>query len=284
MLTICSSTFPMLNNTLGTEKFRIFHKHEISENYNVSLEAQLERDKRRVEILAGAIVNDPNNPLSTDILHGEYLGSLEYLVRVGVGSPPLYQHLVVDTGSDLTWVQCQTCSRCYSLILCDRIKCDLLGEEHNCKDQQYIYDMGYADGSTTQGTIGLETFAFENNKVLGIAFGCGHKNQGSYLGLAGVLGLGRGNLSIIGQLGEKAGLFRYCLVRPGSKVPGWLQIGVEAMPTGAVWAPTLHNPQTNPSFYYVGDIKVPIPEHIFQLSGKGQGGADRCSILNREAL
>ncbi|GER30271.1 eukaryotic aspartyl protease family protein [Striga asiatica] len=37
----------------------------------------------------------------------------EYLMKIGIGTPPIEILAIADTGSDLTWTQCQPCSGCY---------------------------------------------------------------------------------------------------------------------------------------------------------------------------
>ena len=46
---------------------------------------------------------------------GATIGSGNYIVSVGLGTPKKYLSLIFDTGSDLTWTQCQPCARyCYN--------------------------------------------------------------------------------------------------------------------------------------------------------------------------
>lgn len=46
---------------------------------------------------------------------GASIGSGNYIVNVALGSPKKYVSLIFDTGSDLTWTQCQPCAKsCYS--------------------------------------------------------------------------------------------------------------------------------------------------------------------------
>lgn len=47
------------------------------------------------------------------MVSGTEQGSGEYFVRIGVGSPPKNQYVVIDSGSDIIWVQCQPCTQCY---------------------------------------------------------------------------------------------------------------------------------------------------------------------------
>ncbi|KAJ4839682.1 hypothetical protein Tsubulata_041510, partial [Turnera subulata] len=233
--------------------------------------------------------------VSINVELGTILNTLEYLVRVGIGSPPIYQYMVIDTGSDLPWIQCEPCSTCYHQvdliydpknsntykeIPCESTKCLLLGNQQSCQQQQCRYKLSYGDRSTTKGVLALETFTFGNVKISNMAFGCGHENKGKFINFAGILGLGGGDLSFVGQLGGKAAfIFSFCLVDPGDATWGWMQIGGEALPRGAAWVPISHNPRTNPAYYYVGfsgisvgKKMVAIPNQVFQLNYKGQGG------------
>jgi len=47
---------------------------------------------------------------------GFSLGTAEYVVTVGVGTPAVSQVVSIDTGSDVSWVQCAPCPArsCYS--------------------------------------------------------------------------------------------------------------------------------------------------------------------------
>lgn len=51
--------------------------------------------------------------LSTPVVSGISQGSGEYFSRVGVGSPAGQYYMVLDTGSDVNWLQCQPCTDCY---------------------------------------------------------------------------------------------------------------------------------------------------------------------------
>ncbi|KAJ4829902.1 hypothetical protein Tsubulata_042260 [Turnera subulata] len=150
--------------------------------------------------------------------------------------------------------------------------------------------MSYGDGSSSAGLLAYDTFRFGNTKVSNIAFGRGHQNEG-FVNSGGILGLGRGDLSFLNQLGGKsAGIFSYCLVEPGSEAWGWLEIGDETIASGAAWIPIMYNPRADPSYYYVGlsgikveNMVVPIPEQAFQLNYKGEGGVilDTGTVITR---
>lgn len=45
--------------------------------------------------------------------HGSIIGSGNYIVSVGLGSPTKYLLLELHIRSDLTWTQCKPCASCY---------------------------------------------------------------------------------------------------------------------------------------------------------------------------
>ncbi|CAM8938861.1 unnamed protein product [Rhodiola kirilowii] len=230
-------------------------------------------------------------------------GSGEYFVRIGVGSPPRNQYMVIDSGSDIVWVQCQPCTQCYTQsdplfdpsasasftgVSCDSTICSHV-DNSACHSGRCQYEVSYGDGSYTKGTLALETLTFGDSMssdtvvVRNVAIGCGHRNQGMFVGAAGLLGLGAGPMSFVGQLNGARndlayGVFTYCLVSRGIDSSGSLEFGQDALPAGAIWVPLVHNPRS-PSFYYVGlsglgvgSAQVSIPEYIFQLTDSGDGG------------
>lgn len=88
------------------------------------------RDQLRVESIHGRInqmVNRVSSTTSTfghqtkipsqdfqaPVISGLSLGSGEYFIRVSVGTPPKSTYLVLDTGSDILWLQCAPCTNCY---------------------------------------------------------------------------------------------------------------------------------------------------------------------------
>ncbi|KAL2558935.1 Peptidase A1 domain-containing protein [Forsythia ovata] len=51
--------------------------------------------------------------LEVPIITGTSQGSGEYFCRVGIGHPPSQAYMVLDTGSDINWVQCAPCADSY---------------------------------------------------------------------------------------------------------------------------------------------------------------------------
>ncbi|KAG0498257.1 hypothetical protein HPP92_002948 [Vanilla planifolia] len=55
----------------------------------------------------------PEGRLSATVESGVALGSGEYFIDVFIGTPPRHFSLILDTGSDLNWVQCVPCHACF---------------------------------------------------------------------------------------------------------------------------------------------------------------------------
>lgn len=76
----------------------------------------LRRDEGRVKWLQSKMKSDvmASSAVSIPVNAGFNIGSANYLVNMGLGTPKETLQLVMDTGSELTWTQCQPCSgSCY---------------------------------------------------------------------------------------------------------------------------------------------------------------------------
>lgn len=228
--------------------------------------------------------------LSTPIVSGVSQGSGEYFSRIGVGKPSKPFYMVLDTGSDVNWLQCQPCSDCYQQsdpifnpsdstsynpLSCASSQCSSL-DVSACRSNKCLYQVSYGDGSFTVGDFVTETLSFGNSgSVNTIALGCGHDNEGLFVGAAGLLGLGGGSLSLPSQ--TKASSFSYCLVDRDSGRSSTLEFN-SAPPADSVTTSLLKNSKLD-TFYYVGlagmsvgGQAVSIPTSLFQLDASGNGG------------
>ncbi|CAN1828691.1 Aspartic proteinase Asp1 [Linum perenne] len=105
-------------------------------------------------------------------LHGNVYPIGFYNVTVYIGQPPKPYYLDVDTGSDLTWLQCDApCVQCIdaphpyyrpsnNLVPCkDPICASLHPPGHKCKDnEQCDYEVEYADGGSSLGVLVKDVF------------------------------------------------------------------------------------------------------------------------------
>ncbi|KAL2905624.1 Protein ASPARTIC PROTEASE IN GUARD CELL 1 [Bienertia sinuspersici] len=230
------------------------------------------------------------NDLEAPVSSGTSMGSGEYFSRLGVGSPSKEFFMVIDTGSDISWLQCQPCSDCYqqtdpifspsssssySPLTCNTRECTTL-EVSACRNSACLYQVSYGDGSYTVGDFVTETVSFgSSGRVPKVAIGCGHENEGLFVGAAGLLGLGGGPLSLTSQI--KATSFSYCLVDRDSPKSSALEFNA-VKPADSVTAPLLKSNKVN-TFYYVGltgfsvgGQQISIPPSLFGMDDSGSGG------------
>ncbi|KAL3538034.1 hypothetical protein ACH5RR_001400 [Cinchona calisaya] len=156
----------------------------------------------------------PNARMS---LHDDLLLNGYYTTRLWIGTPPQRFALIVDTGSTVTYVPCSTCEQCgkhqdprfqpelstsYQYVKCN-IECTCDSEREHC-----TYDRQYAEQSSSSGILGEDIVSFGNLSELApqrAVFGCENMETGELYNqhADGIMGLGRGDLSIVDQLVEK---------------------------------------------------------------------------------
>ncbi|KAK1298349.1 Protein ASPARTIC PROTEASE IN GUARD CELL 1 [Acorus calamus] len=254
----------------------------------------------------------PQQQMVATLESGLSLGSGEYFMDVFVGTPPKHFSLILDTGSDLNWLQCLPCHDCfdqtgpvydpnqsssYRNVTCRDPRCALVSAPDSAvpcaaDHQPCPYFYWYGDRSNTTGDFATETFTVNltgsgaSASVEGFMFGCGHWNRGLFHGAAGLLGLGRGPLSFASQMRSLYGhAFSYCLVDRDAdlSVSSKLVFGEDP---GLLAHPNLNYTSfvagsENPvdTFYYV-DVKtimvggeaVQIPADALRISAEGAGG------------
>lgn len=228
--------------------------------------------------------------LEGPVISGTSQGSGEYFCRVGIGHPSTQSYMVLDTGSDVNWVQCAPCADCYQQadpifdpglsssftpLTCETQQCRSL-DVSECRNGTCLYEVSYGDGSYTVGDFVTETITFGGSAAVDdVAIGCGHNNEGLFVGAAGLIGLGGGPLSFPSQI--NASSFSYCLVDRDSDSASTLEFN-STPPPDAVTAPLVRNSKLD-TFYYVdltgisvaGEL-LSIPPSTFQLNDNGNGG------------
>lgn len=227
----------------------------------------------------------------------------EYVLDLAIGTPPLAFTGILDTGSDLIWTQCKTCMRCipqpsplfdpfssasFSTLPCNHKLCRAMAkDEDSACAPNCLYHYHYGDNTDSIGYMGMETFTFGTTKrvrIPHISFGCGLYNDGDIQNSSGVIGFGRGPISLISQLG--VGAFSYCFTDnfKDDTTRSPLFFGSLASLTGpnVQSTPLIQlSPSLGPvsSFYYlslkgitVGNTMLPIPQEAFQVKEDGSGG------------
>ncbi|CAI9110261.1 OLC1v1010255C1 [Oldenlandia corymbosa var. corymbosa] len=218
----------------------------------------------------------------------------EYLMQVSIGTPPLTIMAIADTGSDLTWTQCEPCVQCYKQetplfnpaksysykkLPCNSPLCKETGQPGCDSSNSCTYQYSYGDGSSTAGDVSTETFTFGSNSgknvsIPNIAFGCGHQNGGTFnRSGSGIVGLGGGKLSVVNQFGNVVnGKFSYCLVPFGrsNNVTSRISFGTSAIVSGK---DTKSTPlyKGNPDTFYFLNLEGVSVIQGGRASGVGSG-------------
>ncbi|KAL2339772.1 hypothetical protein Fmac_007712 [Flemingia macrophylla] len=165
-----------------------------------------------------------------------------YTVKLAIGNPPKVFELDIDTGSDLTWVQCDApCSGCTipphqqykphgNLVKCGDPLCNGVQppphHHHNNPNEQCDYEVRCGYDQMNPG-------------------------QSPPSSIGGVLGLGNGKTSILSQL-HSLGLIRnvvgHCLSSRGG---GFLFFGDNLVPqSGVAWTPILQSSSSSVEQHY----------------------------------
>ncbi|OMO78502.1 Peptidase A1 [Corchorus olitorius] len=190
-----------------------------------------------------------------------------YSLPLTIGHPPKVFEFDIDTGSDLTWVQCDApCSGCtkpihdlykpgkHIPVHCEDPSCGAVHfpENPQCErpDDQCDFEVEYLDDGSVLGAVITDYFSLQltNGSVIRprLAFGCAYdlKHHGPYSppSTDGVIGLGNGKASILSQL-QSFGVIRnvigHCLSGKGG---GYLFLGDDHVPSsGIVWMPMSGN-------------------------------------------
>ncbi|XP_031267136.1 aspartic proteinase-like protein 2 [Pistacia vera] len=201
-----------------------------------------------------------SHPSARMRLHDDLLLNGYYTTRLWIGTPPQQFALIVDTGSTVTYVPCATCEQCgrhqdpkFEPDLSSTyqpVKCNL---DCNCDHDrvQCVYERQYAEMSSSSGVLGEDILSFGNQSELvpqRAVFGCENVETGDlYTQHAdGIMGLGRGDLSVVDQLVEKGVIsdsFSLCY--------GGMDIGGGAMVLGDI------SPPANMVFAHSDPVRSP---------------------------
>ncbi|KAL0407876.1 UNVERIFIED_CONTAM: Aspartyl protease family protein [Sesamum radiatum] len=266
-----------------------------------SLSEVLSHDQSRVDSIQARVksnsdtnkIKDTNlNPnrfkdkkANLPVQSGRSLGSGNYIVTIGLGTPTKTLSLIFDTGSDLTWTQCEPCARScyqqqdpifdpsasvsYSNISCNSPQCSQLssatGNNPGCSSTTCVYGIQYGDQSFSVGFFSKDKLTITATEVFpNFLFGCGQNNQGLFGNTAGLLGLGRNSLSIISQTAQKYGkYFSYCLPSTSSST-GHLTLGKSGVSRNVKFTPFASSQGT--SFYFIDILSISVGGRILPIS------------------
>ncbi|KAK9068798.1 hypothetical protein SSX86_012914 [Deinandra increscens subsp. villosa] len=135
----------------------------------------------------------------------------EFLINISIGYPSHNVLAIADTGSDLSWIQCKPCIRCYNHtgpvfdpersstyrpVACESTTCkDLSSSGTTCSSSENCrFFLFYGDGSFSNGTVATETVTLCHRDIPNVVFGCSFVNDGIFGPTwDGIVGLGGGD-------------------------------------------------------------------------------------------
>lgn len=178
-------------------------------------------------------------------------------VSLTVGTPPQNVSMVIDTGSELSWLNCNKTrpdyptvfdpnrSSSYRPVPCSSPTCTDQTRDFpipaSCDNNKLCHaTLSYADFSSSEGNLAADKFTFGSSEIPGLVFGCmdstSSSNSEEDKKNTGLMGMNRGSLSFISQLNFSK--FSYCI--SGSDFSGLLLLGGE---TNISWlAPLNYTP------------------------------------------
>ncbi|KAF5769345.1 putative nepenthesin [Helianthus annuus] len=178
------------------------------------------------------------------------------IVSLPIGTPPQAQQMVLDTGSQLSWIQCHnktpttsfdpSLSSSFSILPCNHPICKPRVPDFTLPttcDQNRLchYSYFYADGTLAEGNLVREKITFSRyQSTPPVALGCATASKDA----EGILGMNLGRLSFASQ--AKISKFSYCTPRR--------QNNAKIKPTGAFYLG--QNPYSS-SFKYVSVLTFP---------------------------
>ncbi|KAI0501713.1 hypothetical protein KFK09_016658 [Dendrobium nobile] len=270
-----SNSCSMPDKSTSPSRFNVVHLHGLCSSRALQDKPShvelLQRDQARVNYIQRqvAYANADLNPVGSSLFESVPasisldLGTNNYIVNIGLGTPTKSFSVMFDTGSDLTWTQCVPCINCYTQknpfydptqsstftdILCNSSYCTKLDKFGCSSTSTCLYEEEYADHSSTNGSLIQDTLTFSSDTIQNFRFGCGHNNTGYFGQVDGLLGLGRGVVSLISQTSQLYdNVFSYCLPS-GSDENGYLKLGSSV--SGVRYTPMLTKPNL-PSFYFL---------------------------------
>ncbi|MBA0571335.1 hypothetical protein Golob_004914 [Gossypium lobatum] len=151
-------------------------------------------------------------------------------VSLTVGSPPQDVTMVLDTGSELSWLHCKKTpnfnsvftpqvSKSYKPVPCGSPVCKTrtrdLPVPASCDPNNKLCHVAvsYADASSIEGNLAQENFVIGSSTQPGFLFGCmdsGYSsNSEEDSKTTGLMGMNRGSLSFVSQMGFPK--FSYCI-------------------------------------------------------------------------
>ncbi|KAI4323562.1 hypothetical protein L6164_023157 [Bauhinia variegata] len=242
-------------------------------SWEESVLQQLKDDQVRLQYLSSLVAGRSVVPIASG---RQIMQNPTYIVKAKIGTPPQTLLLAVDTSSDTAWIPCSGCLGCSSSqfataksttfrnVSCGAPQCKQVPNP-TCGGRACAFNFTYGSSSIAANLV-QDKVALAADRIPAYTLGCIQKATGNSMPQQGLLGLGRGPLSLLSQTYNlyKA-TFSYCL--PSFKSPnfsGSLKLGPVAQPIRIKFTPLLRNPRRS-SLYYVNLMAIRVGRRIVNI-------------------
>ncbi|CAN6485952.1 unnamed protein product [Victoria cruziana] len=200
-----------------------------------------------------------------------------YLVKADVGNPGQPLLLTMDTSYDAAWVPCSGCIGCstrtpfahkksssFRPLRCAMPQCRQAPDTF-CAGPWCRLKATYG-ASSLEALMSVDSLRLANDTLPRYAFACLRKVAGKPVASQGLLGLGRGPLSLLSQAGDLYhNTFSYCLPSfRSSGFTGTLRLGPVGQPRRMNFTPLLTNPR-RPTLYYVNMTGIRVGRRFVNI-------------------
>ncbi|CAI9087922.1 OLC1v1022123C1 [Oldenlandia corymbosa var. corymbosa] len=232
-------------------------------------------DQSRVLYLSSLVAGKSVVPIASG---RQITQSPTYIVRVKIGTPGQTLLMAMDTSNDAAWIPCNGCVGCpASTTVFDSAKstsfqnvgCGVAGCQQvpnpSCLANTCSFNMTYG-GSSIAANLSIDTFRLAADPIPSYTFGCLQKATGNSVPPQGLLGLGRGPMSLLSQSQSLyQSTFSYCLPSfKGLNFTGSLRLGPTGQPKNIKTTPLLKNPRRS-SLYYVNLVGIKVGKKVVDI-------------------
>ncbi|MBA0623745.1 hypothetical protein Godav_009187 [Gossypium davidsonii] len=261
------------------------------------------KDPARLKYLSSLVAQKTT---AVPIASGQQVLSIgNYVVKVKLGTPGQVMFMVLDTSNNVAWVPCSGCTGCsattflpsasssYGSLDCSLPQCNQV-HGLSCPATgaaACFFNQSYGGDSSFSANLAQDSLTLTNDVIPNFAFGCINSISGNSIPPQGLLGMGRGPMSLLSQSGSLyKSVFSYCLPSFKSNYfSGSLKLGPTGQPKNIRTTPLLKSPH-RPSLYYVnltgvsvGRVRVPIPPECLAFNPNTGAGTiiDSGTVVTR---
>ncbi|KAI6674190.1 hypothetical protein NL676_002096 [Syzygium grande] len=264
------------------------------ERFMASIDGRAKKDQRGPNFVDSEDVTDSSAILP---VRGNVYPDGLYFTSILVGTPPKWYYLDMDTGSDLTWIQCdapcRSCGKGANALYNPKGGKIVLPKDSLCKEvqrsegteycetcQQCDYEIEYADHSSSMGVLARDELHLRTKNgslaKVNVVFGCAYDQQGQLLNTLtktdGIFGLSRSRVSLPSQLaslGVINNVVGHCLSSDASG-GGYMFLGDGFLSNGGMsWIPMMKSPSNN--LYQTEILKLRYGSSSLNFGGQNSG-------------